>query len=54
MVFVAVMWVGFGEAGGLVAAMAVVTPYVAVNIFEGTEAMDRFLIEIGVTFKVRK
>src|SRR5262245_10082657 len=35
MVFLAVMWFGFSEAGGLVAVMAVVTPYVAVNIFEG-------------------
>ena len=35
MVFLAVMWFGFSEAGGLIAVMAVVTPYVAVNIFEG-------------------
>jgi hypothetical protein len=39
------MWFGFAEAGGLVAVMAAVTPYVAVNKFEGTKAMDRF----GVT-----
>ncbi len=51
MVFLAVMWFGFSEAGGLVAVMAVVTPYVAVNIFEGTKAMDRSLIEMAVTFK---
>jgi NitT/TauT family transport system permease protein len=31
--------------------MAVVTPYVAVNIFEGAKAMDKSLIEMGVTFK---
>ena len=54
MVFLAVMWFGFSEAGGLVAVMAVVTPYVAVNIFEGTKAMDASLIEMGVTFKARK
>jgi NitT/TauT family transport system permease protein len=54
MVFLAVMWFGFSEAGGLVAVMAVVTPYVAVNIFEGTKAMDRSLIEMGVTFKARR
>jgi len=51
MVFLAVMWFGFSEAGGLIAVMAVVTPYVAVNIFEGTKAMDKSLIEMGVTFK---
>src|SRR5262249_26922105 len=54
MVFLAVMWFGFSEAGGLVAVMAVVTPYVAVNIFEGTKAMDKSLIEMGMTFKARK
>ena len=43
MVFLAVMWFGFSEAGGLVAVMAVVTPYVAVNIFEGAKAMDKSL-----------
>ena len=54
MVFLAVMWFGFSEAGGLVAVMAVVTPYVAVNIFEGTRAMDKSLIEMGVTFKAQR
>jgi len=53
MVFLAVMWFGFSEVGGLVAVMAVVTPYVAVNIFQGTKATDKSLIEMGVTFKAR-
>jgi NitT/TauT family transport system permease protein len=51
MVFLAVMWFGYSEAGGLVAVMAVVTPYVAVNIFEGAKAMDKSLIDMAVTFK---
>jgi NitT/TauT family transport system permease protein len=51
MVFLAVMWFGFSEAGGLVAVMAVVTPYVAVNILEGTKAMDKSLAEMGETFR---
>jgi NitT/TauT family transport system permease protein len=53
MVFLAVMWFGYSEAGGLVAVMAVVTPYVAVNICEGTKATDKSLIEMGRTFKAR-
>src|SRR5262249_39640159 len=53
MVFLAVMWFGFSEAGGLVAVMAVVTPFVAVNIFEGTKAIDKSLVEMGRTFKAR-
>ncbi len=54
MVFLAVMWFGFSEAGALVAVMAVVTPYVAVSIFEGARAMDKSLIEMGVTFKAQR
>ncbi len=51
MVFVAIMWFGYSEAGGLIAVMAVVTPFVAVNMYEGTKAMDKSLIEMAVTFK---
>jgi NitT/TauT family transport system permease protein len=51
MVFLAIMWFGYSESGSLVAVMAVVTPYVAVNMYEGTKAMDKSLIEMGVTFK---
>ena len=51
MVFVAIMWFGFSEAGALVAVMAVVTPYVAVNMYEGTKAMDKSLIQMATTFK---
>jgi NitT/TauT family transport system permease protein len=54
MVFLAVMWFGFSEAGGLVAVMAVVTPYVAVNILEGTKATDKSLVEMGVTFRASR
>ena len=51
MVFLAVMWFGYSEAGGLVAVMAVVTPFVAVNIYEGAKAMDKSLIDMGRMFK---
>jgi NitT/TauT family transport system permease protein len=54
MVFLAVMWFGYSEAGGLIAVMAVVTPYVAVNIFEGAKAMDKSLIDMAVTFKANR
>jgi NitT/TauT family transport system permease protein len=54
MVFLAVMWFGYSESGGLVAVMAVVTPYVAVNIFEGAKAMDKSLIDMAVTFKAQR
>ncbi len=54
MVFLAVLWFGFSEAGGLVAVMAVVTPYVTVNIFEGAKAMDKSLVDMAIAFKARR
>lgn len=54
MVFLAVMWFGYSEAGGLVAVMVVVTPYVAVNIYEGAKAMDGALAEMATTFKAQR
>jgi len=54
MVFLAVLWFGYSEAGGLVAVMAVVTPYVTVNMYEGASAMDKSLIDMAVAFKARR
>jgi NitT/TauT family transport system permease protein len=54
MVFLAVLWFGYSEAGGLVAVMAVVTPYVTVNIFEGAKAMDKSLADMAFAFKARR
>jgi NitT/TauT family transport system permease protein len=54
MVFLAVMWFGYSEAGGLIAVMAVVTPYVAVNVYEGAKAMDKSLIEMATAFRAQK
>ncbi len=51
MVFLAVLWFGFNEVGSLVAVIGVVTPFVAVNIFEGAKAMDKSLIDMAKSFK---
>jgi len=51
MVFLAVLWFGFNELGSLVAVIGVVTPFVAVNMFEGAKAMDKSLIDMAKTFK---
>ncbi len=51
MVFLAVLWFGFNEIGSLVAVVGVVTPFVAVNMFEGTKAMDKSLIDMAKTFR---
>lgn len=54
MVFLAVLWFGFTEIGSLVAVIGVVTPFVAVNIFEGAKAMDKSLIDMAKTFKANR
>ena len=52
-VFLAIMWFGYSEAGSLVVVMAAVTAFVAVNMFEDTEAIDKSLLDRAVTFKAR-
>ena len=51
MVFLAVLWFGYQEVGSLVAVAGVVTPFVAVNILDGTKAMDKSLIDMAKSFK---
>ena len=51
MVFLAVLWFGFSEIGSMVAVMAVVTPFVTVNMAEGTKAMDKSLMDMAKSFK---
>ena len=51
MVFLAVLWFGYNEVGSLVAVVGVVTPFVAVNMFEGAKAMDKALIDMAKTFR---
>jgi NitT/TauT family transport system permease protein len=54
MVFLAVLWFGFSEVGSLVAVMAVVTPFVAVHMYEGAKAMDKSLVDMAKSFKAHK
>ena len=54
MVFLAVLWFGFSEIGSLVAVMGVVTPFVAVNIFQGAKAMDKSLLDMAKSFRAER
>ena len=54
MVFLAVLWFGFNELASLIAVMGVVTPFVAVNIFQGAKAMDKSLLDMAKSFKAQK
>jgi NitT/TauT family transport system permease protein len=53
-VFLSVLWFGYSEVGGLFAVMAVVTPFVTVNMLAGTKAMDKDLIDMARAFKARR
>lgn len=53
-VFLCVLWFGYSEAGGLFAVMAVVTPFVTVNMLAGTKAMDKDLIDMARAFKANR
>jgi NitT/TauT family transport system permease protein len=54
MVFLSVLWFGFNELMSLIAVMAVVTPFVTVNLCEGTKAMDKSLVDMARSFKARR
>ncbi len=54
MVCLAVLWFGFSEAGSIFAVIVVVTPFVTVNMWEGTKAMDKALVDMGKAFKARR
>lgn len=54
MVFLAVLWFGFSETGSLVAVLAVVTPFVTVNMAEGAKAMDKSLVDMAKSFKANR
>jgi NitT/TauT family transport system permease protein len=53
-VFLSVLWFGYSEVGGLFVVMAVVTPFVTVNMVAGTKAMDKDLIDMARAFKARR
>lgn len=54
MVCLAVLWFGYSEAGSIVAVIAVVTPFVTVNMCEGTKAIDKSLVDMAKAFKARR
>jgi NitT/TauT family transport system permease protein len=53
-VFLSVLWFGFSEAGGLVAVIFTVTPFVTVNMLAGTKALDKELVDMARAFKANR
>ena len=50
-VFLCVIWFGYSEAGGLLAVIVTVTPFVTVNMLAGTKAIDKELVDMAHAFK---
>ena len=53
-VFLCVVWFGYSEAGGLLAVIMTVTPFVTVNMLAGTKAIDKELVDMAHAFKANR
>jgi NitT/TauT family transport system permease protein len=45
--FLAVLWFGLSEAAPILTIVLIVLPFVALNIWEGTKAVDKGLLDMG-------
>jgi len=49
--FVSVLWFGASEAAPILTIVLIVTPFVVINIWEGTKAVERSLMEMGSVYR---
>ena len=49
--FLSVLWFGLSEAAPILTIVLIVFPFVVMNIWEGTKAMDRDLLQMGSVYK---
>lgn len=52
--FLSVLWFGLSEAAPIFTVVLIVFPYVAINIWEGTKAVEKGLIEMGTVYKANR
>lgn len=50
----ALMWFGISEAAPVFAIAVIVSPMIAVNMWQGTKAIDRELLELGQAFRTKR
>jgi NitT/TauT family transport system permease protein len=53
-VMLCVLWFGINEIALWISVVFIIFPYVAVNVFEGVKAIDRDLLDMGRSFKIRR
>jgi NitT/TauT family transport system permease protein len=49
--FLSVLWFGISEAAPILTVVLIVFPFVVINVWEGTKAMEKNLIEMGNVYK---
>jgi len=52
--FLSVLWFGISEAAPIVTIVLIVFPFVVMNIWEGTKALEEDLIEMGNAYKANR
>src|SRR5262245_45519104 len=52
--FLAVMWFGISEAAPILTIALIVFPFVVMNIWEGTKAVDKDLMEMGSVYRANR
>ncbi len=52
--FLAVLWFGLSDAAPIFAVVLIVFPYVAMNVWEGTKALDKDLTDMATVFRAKR
>jgi NitT/TauT family transport system permease protein len=52
--FLSVLWFGISEAAPILTIVLIVFPFVVMNIWEGTKALEKDLIEMGRVYKAKR
>jgi NitT/TauT family transport system permease protein len=52
--FLGVLWFGISEAAPILTISLIVFPFVAINIWEGTKAVDKGLMEMGSVYRANR
>jgi NitT/TauT family transport system permease protein len=52
--FLSVLWFGISNAAPILTIALIVTPFVVMNVWEGTKAMEKNLFEMGTVFKANR
>src|SRR5262245_15656499 len=52
--FLSVLWFGISEAAPILTIALIVFPFVVMNIWQGTKAMDKDLVEMGTVYRANR